>query len=192
MDLPLRTLGEEARVLAENPNAARRSSVTDAVGRRYSASRPPVPEEGASGWGAFSAISAALGTAASWLHPNVNAAINDRPGQTYWAREIDEIVAENLGHVPRVLTVMGRAILQYCTTTEGIFRRSSNSSLAPILQNLMDLPLDIQPRLDWAAIAQRDPFLPPIMLKKVISSLRPAVFQPHLYPTIRNTRSVDE
>ncbi|BEI96957.1 hypothetical protein CcaverHIS631_0205460 [Cutaneotrichosporon cavernicola] len=182
MDLALQTLGEEARILAENPNAARRSSVTSSA----------APSEEAGAWGAFSALSAALGTAASWLHPNVSAALNDKPGQAYWARDIEVIVAENGGHIPRVLAVIGKAILDYSTATQGIFRRSSNSPLTPILQNLMDLPLDLQPRLDWAVIAQSDPLLPPIMLKKVISTLRSPVFGQHLYHIIRDTRSVDD
>jgi hypothetical protein len=194
MDIPLGLLGEEARVLAENPAAARRSSITDAVGRRPSASNSisNAPEEGATGWSAFSALSAAFGTATSWLHPNIGAALADTPPPPYWAREINTIVYENEGHVPRVLTAIGKAILAHCTATEGIFRRSSNSHLAPIIMNLMNLPLDLQPRLDWNAITQYDPLLPPIMLKKVVSSLRPAVFKQHVYPTLREVRSVDE
>ncbi|CAK9786260.1 hypothetical protein CC85DRAFT_285756 [Cutaneotrichosporon oleaginosum] len=190
MDLTVPTLVEEARVLAEDPNAAQRSSVTDAVGRRASTSLAAPPEAGASGWGAFSMLSAALGTATSWLHPNVSAALADRPPPPYWSRDIDAIVSENNGHVPRVLGAIGTAILAHCASTEGIFRRSSNSPLAPVLQSLLDLDLDLQPRLDWAALAQHDPLLPPLMLKRVVSKLRPPVFMHHLYPTIRASHTV--
>lgn len=132
MDLPLSTLAEEARVLADNPDAARRSSITNAAGRRPSVTpiappSPPVPAvETGIAWGTFSALTSVLGTATSWLHPGVAEALTDKPQQKYWAREIDDIVAENQGHVPRVVGAIGNAIITHCTTTEGIFRRSAN------------------------------------------------------------------
>ncbi|GMK54253.1 hypothetical protein CspeluHIS016_0108390 [Cutaneotrichosporon spelunceum] len=192
IDLALTTLEEEARILAENPNAARRSSVTDANRQTSGASLSSEEGVGAGAWGAFSALGAALGTAASWLHPNVNAALNDRPSQPYWARDIDAIAAENGGHVPRVLTVIAKSILDHSTSTEGIFRRSPHSALAAILHNLLDLPLDLQPRLDWSVIAKADPLLPPILLKKILRTLHAPVFGQHTYPLIRVTRSVDD
>lgn len=135
MDLPLSTLTEEARVLHENPDAARRSSITNAAGRRASItplprspsprpSPPPAPEGIA--WGTLSALTSVLGTATSWLHPGVAEALSDKPQQRYWAREIDDIVVENHGHVPRIVGAIGSAVLTYSTGTEGIFRRSAN------------------------------------------------------------------
>lgn len=60
------------------------------------------------------------------------------------------------------------------------------------LQALLDLPLNLQPRLDWAMLAQHDPLLPPIMLKKILAAPQPPVFSPETYEVIKSTRSVSE
>ncbi len=66
------------------------------------------------------------------------------------------------------------------------------TNLVHTLQALLDLPLHLQPRLNWAAIAKADPLLPPIVLKKILAALTTPIFPPSTYPIIRNTRSLDE
>lgn len=135
MDLPLSTLAEEARILHENPTAARRPSVSAAMGiggpgGLSGVGAPPAESGGALGtlgWG-FSALTSVLGSATSWLSPAVTEALDKEERERYWAREIDEIVKENGGHVPRVVSAIGSAILLWCADTEGIFRRSANVS----------------------------------------------------------------
>lgn len=117
MNIPLRgidlspiVLKEEARVLHEDPNAAPRQAV---------------PESTLS-W-AYSGISSVWGTATSYLRSPPE--VEKKPTAT--PRDIDDIAG---GRVPNVLLELSTAILKYCVTTEGIFRRSAKvSTSGPLL-----------------------------------------------------------
>ena len=49
----------------------------------------------------------------------------------YWARSIQDLVSEAGGRVPPLFETLGKVIVDKCTDTEGIFRRTSNVSTCP-------------------------------------------------------------
>ncbi len=54
--------------------------------------------------------------------------VNSVHGQGYWDRSLDDLIYEFGGKVPPLLHELRRVILEECTETEGIFRRTSNVS----------------------------------------------------------------
>jgi len=48
-----------------------------------------------------------------------------------WGRKAEEILQDNDGKLPRALIGLRDAILTHCTSTEGVFRRTSNVSPVP-------------------------------------------------------------
>ena len=65
--------------------------------------------------------------------------VEGTPRQGYWGRADGDILADSGGKVPKLLVELGETISTYCTDTEGIFRRTSNVSLAV---RLLEYPAD--------------------------------------------------
>jgi hypothetical protein len=124
INVPLVTLNEEARVIREHPNAANGHTATNIA----------VHSAPSGWWGSMASF-------LPWGHSNdpgavpaqpqphqqsVVAPISTEPTVPYWSQDIDVLVEMNGGHLPRALKDLGVAILEHCTTTEGVFRRSPN------------------------------------------------------------------
>lgn len=180
VDVPLPTLLEEARILRENPDGA-------------NAPEHAAESSGAFGWG-YSAVTSMFGGVGSYFHlTEAKTASSPLPQlPPYWGQDIDHIVADAGGKVPRVLRDLAVAILNYCTDTEGIFRRSASSDLIPPLRALLDLPPSQQPRIDWTSVARADPLLPPILFKRLLLTLPAPVISSTLYPVIRKVHTPED
>lgn len=163
MDLSIATLLEEAAAVRPAP--------------------PPGPALGTLQWG-FSALSSAVGAAASYWQGAGAAAAHDAKPSGFWAQDADAIVAE-AGGVPAVLDQLGRAIQQHCTDTEGIFRRAGSSAVLPGLRSVLDAPAALQPKLDWALVAEHDPLLPPTLLKRLLAHVAEPIVPPEAYAAVR-------
>lgn len=139
----------------------------------------------------FSALTSAVGAATSYLQGTTQAKAPSEPSDPYWGQDIDEIVADARG-VPRVIEEIGRAIYQECSDTEGIFRRTGNSPVLAGLRSVLNAPLGLQPKVDWAAVAAHDPLLPPTLLKRLLSHLGAPIVPTSVYPTIKTVRTPSE
>lgn len=168
IDLSIPTLLEEAAARQEAP--------------------PATPAAGAIQWG-LSALTSAVGAATSYLQGTAGGSKADLgPIDPYWGQEIDDIVSE-AGGVPRVIEDLGRAIYTECTDTEGIFRRTGGSPVLAGLRSVLNAPLALQPRVDWALIAAHDPLLPPTLLKRLLAGLPSPVVPSTVYPVIKTIRT---
>ena len=85
-------------------------------------------------WG-YSTITSTLSAASSYLPlPGINSS-SDLMSQIaaqntgYWGRSLDSVVEEAAGRVPLLLEDLRRVILAESSTTEGVFRLTSNVSL---------------------------------------------------------------
>jgi hypothetical protein len=126
----LEVLAEEARVLRERPEihpiksskwsewqrtrsdnerGTWAGTIREAVGA--AGSYLPVPR-----WGSWEGIGGAERA-------------GPRGANGYWSRSAEALVIEAGGKVPRLLVDLRKVILSGCTTTEGMFRRTSNVSL---------------------------------------------------------------
>lgn len=124
IEVNLDTLLEEARVL-------RQSSKTS--GSSKSGDRAP-PNGPNAGW-AYSTLTSTLSAASSYLPlPGFKVTRENsltgksETGRGYWRRTIEDLIKEADGKIPHLLEELSQAILSECTTTEGIFRRTSNVS----------------------------------------------------------------
>ncbi|KAL1409632.1 hypothetical protein Q8F55_003628 [Vanrija albida] len=205
VDVPLSTLTEEARVLREHPQLAIPRAGMASFGLMNTLNQQG-GVLGGLGWG-VSAISSAIGTANSYLPFKLPAATLPPSPETeakrsldqsaaepakYWSGDVDAIIAENKGDLPRALHELRALILGMCSDTEGIFRKTATSHLLAPLQGLLDLPLRAQPKIDWAGVAITDPHLPPILLMRLLKGLSSALLPEDLYPLIRSTYTPDE
>ncbi|EIW67888.1 hypothetical protein TREMEDRAFT_44893 [Tremella mesenterica DSM 1558] len=112
---------------------------------------------------------------------------NTRSG--YWGRKPEHLIQAN-GKIYSLFQQLREAILGYCNAEEGVFRRTSNSTLMPVLESILDLPLNSQPSLPWTQLAKRDPLLPPKVLMKLYSSLDSPLIPQSLYPIIKDITSI--
>lgn len=145
VDVPLSTLAEEARVLREHPQLAIPRSGMASFGLMNTLGQQG-GVLGGLGWG-VSAISSAIGTANSYLPFKIaSGALPPTPEEErkksldqdsaaeptkYWSGDLDKILADNKGHLPRVLHELRALILGMCSDTEGIFRRTATVSFLP-------------------------------------------------------------
>lgn len=153
------------------------------------ATRDPPASPSTIQWG-FSALTSAVGAATSYLQ-GTQAKAPTEPSDPYWGQDIDDIVADARG-VPRVIEELGRAIYKECTGTEGIFRRTGNSPVLAGLRSVLNAPLGLQPKVDWALVAAHDPLLPPTLLKRLLSHLGAPIIPASVYPTIKSVRTPAE
>lgn len=168
MDLSIATLLEEAAASREPP--------------------PASPAAGAIQW-SFSALTSAVGAATSYLQgAAVGPKVDSEPADPYWGQDADDIVADARG-VPRVMEELGRAILKECTSTEGIFRRTGNSPVLAGLRSVLNAPLGLQPKVDWALVAAHDPLLLPTLLKRLLAHLGAPLVPASAYAAVRGVRT---
>ncbi|WVR03411.1 hypothetical protein IAU60_000402 [Kwoniella sp. DSM 27419] len=211
IDLTLEAIEEEARILADRPELvpgpARSSpSIRGAVITRPKLDRQ-TSDASLAGW-SYQALSSAVSTAASYLPlPQLGLGAQHAPSESSekdhaggdcargcWGRALGDLMQESgtrPSRIPRLLDELRKAILAECTQTEGVFRRSSNSTLLTPLVACLDLPLDAQPNLPWVDIAHRDPLLPPKIVSRFLAELDEPVIGPVLYSTVRRTTTVD-
>ncbi|WWC85640.1 uncharacterized protein L201_000506 [Kwoniella dendrophila CBS 6074] len=195
IDLSLSALITEARTLQVNPGLLPPISTKKSLD-----DRPPLKrvDSGSSlaSWG-YQTISSAVETAASYL-PLPPFGFYETQGKLptgnsgYWGRNVDELLQEYGGSLPPLLTELRKVILTECVSTEGVFRRSSNSSLLPAIITLLDLSTSRQPRLPWSDLAKEDPLLPPKILSRFLAELREPIIKEDLYVIIRGTTSMDD
>ncbi|ORY31981.1 hypothetical protein BCR39DRAFT_524925 [Naematelia encephala] len=190
IDITLDVLKEESRVLRERLDKPERSNAP-----AYS-EKPSQDTDGSWGYGTISSM---LGTAGSYLSLPRFGSDGSLPatteafirGKGYWKRTAEAIMADFNGKTPKLLIDLSQVILHECTTTEGIFRRSNNSTLLPAIEGILDLPVDQQPTLPWTELAQDDPLLPPIVLLRFLRDLAEPLVPPSAYPAIRASKDLD-
>ncbi|RXK37273.1 hypothetical protein M231_05415 [Tremella mesenterica] len=112
---------------------------------------------------------------------------NTRKG--YWGRKPEHLIQAD-GKISSSFQQLREVILGFGTAEEGVFRRTSNSTLLRVLESILDLPLNSQPSLPWTQLAKRDPLLPPKVLMKLYSSLDSPLIPQSLYPIIKNISSI--
>lgn len=113
-------LYEEARLLRDQPSL---------IPTRTRSNRSIGKIEQANTWG--STISTSIGYATSYLsfsrtttRTSDTTEVDMRRG--YWGRTAANVLTDSKGHAPGLLVALGEAILAGCTSTEGVFRRTSN------------------------------------------------------------------
>ncbi|KAK8845315.1 hypothetical protein IAR55_006028 [Kwoniella newhampshirensis] len=191
-DVTLPVLQAEARALRHHTNLLPATAATAPT-----FPRPPLKKHDSdssiASWG-FQTLSSAVGTAASYL-PFQGLAIEDETEPMagdaqstagYWRRDTVKLVQECGGKVPPLLVELRKVILSECTTTEGVFRRGSNSELLPPLMGILAMPIDSQPNLPWVDLARQDPLLAPKILSKFLAESTTPMIKPNDYGTVRS------
>ncbi|WVF66294.1 hypothetical protein IAT40_001034 [Kwoniella sp. CBS 6097] len=201
IDLSLSVLEAEAKLLRERPEMlpplhGRASSTLNVRPKLASAES----DSSLASW-SYHAFSSAVNIAFSYLpvaHLGISGPVDpvNSEGLTeargYWGRDLQQVLDESRGDVPRLLKDLQNVILAECTTTEGVFRRSSNSPLFTPLVALLDLPIGEQPNIPWTEIARHDPLLPPKILSKFMAELRAPVIKPDDYAVISRIKSAED
>ncbi|WVW81631.1 hypothetical protein I302_103626 [Kwoniella bestiolae CBS 10118] len=197
IDISLPVLEAEARVLRDRPDI-----IPPTPSKEGTSSAPKLKrmdsESSIASWG-YQTISSAVETAASYLPlPRFGVDSYHRPAlesagnKGYWGRDLDELTKECGGNVPPLLVELGKVILKECTTTEGVFRRTSNSHLLPVLTAILDLPISQHPNLTWTEIAREDSLLPPKILSRFLGELTQPILTSDMYSTIRETETAED
>ncbi|WWC97213.1 hypothetical protein V866_004092 [Kwoniella sp. B9012] len=206
IDISVAVLEAEARILKERPDIIPLAPPTR--GRHVGAEDVPKlkridSESSIASWG-YQTISSAMETAASYLpipHFGIGSYDNQQNlmssrNEGYWGRDLDDLIGagegNSSGRVPPLLVDLGKVILQECITTEGVFRRSSNSHLLPTLIAILDLPISQQPNLLWTEIAKEDPLLPPKILSRFLGELKDPILNNNVYDLIRRTITTED
>ncbi|EAL18012.1 hypothetical protein CNBK0330 [Cryptococcus deneoformans B-3501A] len=142
-------------------------------------------------WG-LQALSSVVSTAASYVGLS-RTSFNDSAerrrvvaSEGYWKRDLTALVDECGGKVPPLLLTLSRVILSAGISTEGIFRRASNSRHLELLVALLSLPLEDQGNPSWFQLAHADPLLPPKILCKFLAELASPILRSELYDVIRS------
>ncbi|WWC66983.1 uncharacterized protein I206_100890 [Kwoniella pini CBS 10737] len=115
IDISPSVLSTESRILKELPDLL---PAKPALKRMDS-------ESSLASWG-YHTISSAVETAASYLGMAQGHDLEKEDKRGYWGRELDDLLRDS---IPPLLSDLRRVILGECVTTEGVFRRSSNSEI---------------------------------------------------------------
>ncbi|OCF59805.1 hypothetical protein L486_02478 [Kwoniella mangroviensis CBS 10435] len=206
IDISLSVVEAESRVLKERPDIIPPTPPTR--GKNVGTEAVPTlkridSESSLASWG-YQTISSAMETAASYLpipHFGLGSYDNQQSplvsgNKGYWGRDLDDLIRAAEGNVnggiPSLLVDLGKAILQECIRTEGVFRRTSNSHLVPTLIAILDVPISQQPNLPWPEIAKEDPLLPPKILSRFLGDMKEPILTNSVYDLIRRTRTIED
>jgi hypothetical protein len=193
--LSIPILLDESRVISERTDLFPSANAT-----QYGQLKPV-----ATGW--LDGLRGAIGAASSYLPYGYTSPYtgNECVKDGWYGRTADELIQES-SSLPAFMDDLRAAILQECSSTEGIFRATPKVSqhllstmtddlqatLRQPLIALLSLPSEDQPFYPWSAIARFDPFLLPKMLMRIFSTSPSPYIPPGLYPSIRRVQSASE